>query len=478
MGGRWREAVAREEGRERAAEEAAERARREAEAEAKRREVERAAREKAEAEAEARARAEAEARARAEAEARARAEAEAEAARVEEARKAEAERKEREAEGMKKEAERAAEERRLELKRAQVAELRAKADARKKGVADEQGFYAGEVARLRALRWEAALGEASEASARFVAGGDSGDAAAKRMIKGVAKNIKKRVNQLSTTVEQCSRVGQWLHDEVLGPAQQASETHPDAYLHCLLSLAHAVLIQCELMVRDKLAMGYAWGRCLVVLCTWHPQLAVLLRAKAARACMYSVPRYRARLASLSAEENAERSGYRKAQDGAFENDLEHSERMASYCRLLACIAQADPVEGQVHPFRKMAEDQEDGVVPEGRRGETDGLCDAWCWTAEALNLPARAVLANCLAAYLEVAGAPMQAKYGRQFAKLMAYMRDHWCPALGTAVEGLSWAGSLKNRVGNLVTAFYDGGFSAPPERELPLADESQYSVG
>jgi len=302
----------------------------------------------------------------------------------------------------------------------------------------------------------------------------------------VAKNIKKRVNQLSTTVEQCDRVSRWLHDEVLEPAQQAAASHPDAYLHCLHALASAVLVQCEIMVRDKLAMGYAWGRCLVALCTWHPKLTVLLRAKAANACMYAVPRYRARLASLSAEENAERSGYRRVQGGgqgegqapAYENDLEHSERMASYCRLLACIAQADPVAGAAHPFRTMAEEEALGVVPGGRKGDTDGLCEAWFWTAEALNLPARAVVANCLAAYLEVAGAPMQAKYGRQFAKLMAFMRDHWCPALGTAVEGLSWAGSLKNRVGNLVTAFYDGGFSAPPERELPLADESQYSVG
>lgn len=193
-----------------------------------------------------------------------------------------------------------------------------------------------------------------------------------------------------------------------GGTTACAAQHPQGVAFCTELLARKFVLQGDLMVSGNPESAHCFAAVLAALWLDHPDFGRLVLAHFQRAAPYLVPMYPAMAAGQSERDYLRALGYTRSADGTVERHDKFLKRMAGIVRLYAavCVSRLRRAHaGRAHPH---------------------GLARAWAWLAAVLALEPRVdITATVLFEFLEVVGAPMQAAYGRQFDKLLAYLRDY-----------------------------------------------------
>ena len=152
------------------------------------------------------------------------------------------------------------------------------------------------------------------------------------------------------------------------------------------------------------ALAYLVGQ----LCQHDPRLfpAVFLGTLQQR-CIYAVPRY------LSTQQFKDRGSYMEAlgykrtgESQAWQDEATYFERMRGLVSLLAAFMQS-PMQNHPH-----------------------GLPAAWAWLARILNQKPRSATAAVLDAFLRTAGFMLHKTYGKQFIKILIFIKTDFAARL------------------------------------------------
>ena len=264
--------------------------------------------------------------------------------------------------------------------------------------------------------------------------------------KSVKRSVKKfitlSVQQISATQEQVKRKSASILEFL---AQQ----HGLHQKFALVTLASKMVSQCDAQIARLPSFAFPLGEVAVSVARAFPDFTKLLMAMLQNECPLCVPMI-VRLGPKGGKDLKyyEALHFKVSEGGTVENEEEYVSRLQGFVRLYAAVLQVD-------------RDQE--------RME-EALGQAWTYVAWLLNaLPACRYTASALDAFLSVAGFKMAQRYGRQFAKMMAYVSTYFLKdleALGDA-DANAVATRLESYVGSQQYR------SEPKGRVMPLRDIS-----
>ncbi|BDA44382.1 Nucleoporin GLE1 [Coccomyxa sp. Obi] len=228
---------------------------------------------------------------------------------------------------------------------------------------------------------------------------------------------------------------------------------PRAY--ALLQLAGRLASQCECQVALSHAFAFPLAEVAAAVAATHPDLAPILLAKLHHACVLAVPKLYVHYKGRDEAQYLRRMGYREvevpAKNGGAptkqcESTDQYAARMQGYMLFYGALVQSE------------------------RQGNPHDLSHGWQYIARLLNsLPASRMSATALEAFLKTAGFRLNAAFGRQFHKLLAYIDSVFMPDL--ARQGDPDARAVHSR---LRSYMHDRQFLKEPEgRRMPFSDIS-----
>jgi nucleoporin GLE1 len=194
-----------------------------------------------------------------------------------------------------------------------------------------------------------------------------------------------------------------------------TESKADDVVHnyCLNLMAQKFLEQADIVVSRKPESAFAVAMVAVNVAKSHPALMDLLIGQLYNICPYAVPYYLPRPQGMSDQDYAITVlKYKKKPNNpeGRETIEEYYERMSGMIYLYSAMM-ITPVTDGNHPF---------------------GIEHAWRWLARVLNLKPRRITPVLLLAFLEHTSYFLAAKYGRQFSKLLLFIRDDYLRRLPT----------------------------------------------
>ena len=263
--------------------------------------------------------------------------------------------------------------------------------------------------------------------------------------KGVKRSIKKfitlSVQQISATQEQVKRKSASILEFL---AQQ----HGLHQKFALVTLASKMVSQCDAQISRLPSFAFPLGEVAVSIGRAFPDFTKLLLAMLQNECPLCVPMVVVPGPKAGKDLKYYEALQFKVTDGKVENEEEYVSRLQGFVRLYAAVLQVDRDPDRME----------------------EALGHAWAYVAWLLNvLPASRYTASALDAFLSVAGYRMAGRFGRQFAKLMAYVSTHFLKELEAL--GDTDANAVATRLGSYVRSqLYR---TEPKGRTMPLRDLS-----
>lgn len=297
-----------------------------------------------------------------------------------------------------------------------------------------------------AAEWSAALA-ARLAEAEALSAPLAADPSFKTQRRALEKDITKFVQQISATQMQVDAKSR----DLVGVLQRCGEGAARCFACCVL--ARKLLLQCEAQVVKQQRFAFPLAAVALRVAVALPQFMDLLLALLHKACPLSVPAYPLHRKGSPTDEYLRSLGYRDvdAAEGGQRLELpdEFVDRMQGYVLFYAALVQSE------YP------------------GHPHGLPHAWAYVARLLNhLPANRFTATALIAFLKVAGYAMCRQYGRQFAKLAAYIAKYFVGALQRAGAADATAATTRLQLYLTSQAYH----KEPEGRALPRVDSSSNS--
>ncbi|XP_033748889.1 nucleoporin GLE1-like isoform X2 [Pecten maximus] len=190
--------------------------------------------------------------------------------------------------------------------------------------------------------------------------------------------------------------------------------HPQALTFCKHLVAKMVVKKGDEQVSSKHETAFPTAMVFVGLWMEHPDIGNLFLSHLHRACPYTVPYYIPRQEGQSTEDYHRTLGYRYNSDGSVEKQDQFLKRMSGMMRLYAAIMVAPPP-----PLRGANNTHPHGVE------------NAWIWLSRVMNIhPHPDITATMIYDMLHVTGNALNARYGKQFQKLLYMLIKEYLPKL------------------------------------------------
>uniref|UniRef100_A0A8C4PY63 mRNA export factor GLE1 n=1 Tax=Eptatretus burgeri TaxID=7764 RepID=A0A8C4PY63_EPTBU len=183
--------------------------------------------------------------------------------------------------------------------------------------------------------------------------------------------------------------------------------HPQGLSFAQMKLADKFVCQGEEEVASHHEAAFPLAAVACGVWEEHPTFGRLLLAALQRRCPYVVPRHLARLSTQSQDDYFRTLGYKYSED-VLEKQDHFLKRMSGMMRLYAAILVAPPPT-HLH------------------KASQHGLCFAWRWLSQTLNLdPTPELTPTLLFDFLEVTGSAMMLHYKGQFWKLLLLLQKEY----------------------------------------------------
>lgn len=229
----------------------------------------------------------------------------------------------------------------------------------------------------------------------------------------------------------------------VGDTQISASKHPQAIRFCMDLLAEKLVLQGDLLISSNPEAAFNYAAMIVALWNDFPDLGKLILAHFYENCPYLVPWYVPRTPDQTTEDYYKSQGY-KYIDGVPEKQDKFLKRMTGIMRLYSAIFITKPKRGQ--------------------NKNPHGMSEAWRWISSVLNLEPRLdVTATMIHVFLETVGFQMQAVYGKEFQKLMRFIKVEYMPM----IEKIDSGGPF-TRLCVLFDSFASNQVLEPPSGILP----------
>lgn len=190
--------------------------------------------------------------------------------------------------------------------------------------------------------------------------------------------------------------------------------HPQALTFCKNLAAKMVVKKGDEQVSSKHETAFATAMVFVGLWLEHPDIGNMFLSHLHTTCPYTVPYYIPRQEGQSTEDYHRALGYRYNADGSVEKQDQFLKRMSGMMRLYAAIMVAPPP-----PLRGT------------QNTHPHGIENAWIWLSRVMNIhPHPDITATMIYDMLHVTGNALNARYGKQFQKLLYLLIKEYLPKL------------------------------------------------
>jgi len=224
------------------------------------------------------------------------------------------------------------------------------------------------------------------------------------------KQIHLSLNQIA-----CSRKSVSRQIETLSSILNKTKQNQLVHTYCLNLVAQKLVAQSGIQISRKSESAFAFAVVAVMISAKFSKLMPLILVHLAETCPYVIPMYPPKRPQQSREDYFVNTlKYKKKVDNpkGIEEFEPYSERMAGAIYLYASICVVQVGAHHTHPIKH-----------------------AWVWLARILNMTPRKITPSLLLAFLEHSAYFMHKTYGRQFAKLLQFIKEDYLRRLPAGTE-------------------------------------------
>ena len=187
--------------------------------------------------------------------------------------------------------------------------------------------------------------------------------------------------------------------------QLSVNNHPDALNFCYYHAANSFLVTGLKQVMASNKSTYSFAQVMVALMIRFDEFSKILLAFFFEMCPYTVPFYPVRDANDNEVTYSVACGYSLKKDGTLEDEESYLNKMRGLIKLYAAIIQIYAPNSPLN------------------------LRDGWKWLASMLNLePVGSVSPAVLHSFLSITDLKLKSAYGKQFVKLIQYVKAVYLP--------------------------------------------------
>lgn len=217
--------------------------------------------------------------------------------------------------------------------------------------------------------------------------------------------------------------------------------HIQAPTWCRLKIAEKLIDRCE---KDPNITFYVAA---LIIAIWQqfPEFGEILKAVLYKECPFLIPFKPPMINNMSNEEFLQSWGFRINENGTCEDHTHYESRTTKFAGLLAALWITSPKNGTgQNPY---------------------GVENGWKYLALVFNNPPDTNYLHILGKILEISGSALHQAFGKQFIKIMLFLKDKYIPAVQQSVDDETSAPF--NRLRDSVMKFFGEGKFVEPKGNL-----------